>query len=78
IDEGHLFLGELALDGSVRPVKGILPIAAAARSFGFEGIFLPGSNAAEAAVVRGIDVFPVESLSQVAAVLNREETITPA
>lgn len=77
-EKPQLFLGELALDGSVRPIKGILPIATAARSLGFEGIFLPRENAAEAAVVRRIDVFPVESLAQVVAVLKGEATINPA
>ena len=73
----YLFLGELALDGLVRPVKGVLPVAITARDFGFKGIFLPKENAPEAAVVEGIDVFPVESLPQVIGALRGIERISP-
>jgi len=60
----YLFLGELSLDGLVRPIKGTLPIAIKAREEGLRGIFLPAENAAEAAVVDGIGVFPLSSLGQ--------------
>ena len=59
-----LFLGELSLDGLIRPVKGTLPMAITAEEQGFKGIFLPVENAPEAAVVEGISVFPVASLGQ--------------
>ena len=59
-----LFLGELSLDGLVRPIKGTLPIAIKAREEGMKGIFLPAENAPEAAVVDGIGVFPLASLGQ--------------
>ena len=51
----YLFLGELALDGLVRPVKGVLPVAICAKQLGIKGIFLPLANAPEAAVVEGIE-----------------------
>jgi magnesium chelatase family protein len=67
---GYLFLGELALDGLIRPVKGVLPIAIAAKELGFKGIFLPTKNAYEAGVVQDIDILPVSSLSQVVETLR--------
>ena len=59
-----LVMGELSLDGLVRPVKGTLPMAITAKEQGLRGVFLPVENAPEAAVVQGIDVFPVASLGQ--------------
>ncbi|MCH8569677.1 MAG: YifB family Mg chelatase-like AAA ATPase [Balneolales bacterium] len=63
-------LGELALDGSLRPVKGVLPIAVEAKKKGFKYIVLPKENAAEAAVVQGIDVIGCSSLKEVAGWYN--------
>lgn len=60
----YLFLGELSLDGLVRPIKGTLPIAIKAKEEGLKGLFLPAENASEAAVVDGIGVFPLASLGQ--------------
>jgi magnesium chelatase family protein len=65
-----IFLGELALDGSLRPVKGILPITIAARKAGYSGIVLPIKNAAEAAVVDGIKVYGFETLNEVCSWLH--------
>ena len=59
----YVFLGELSLDGLIRPIKGALPISVTAKSLGLSGIFLPSENATEAAVVEGIDIYPVSSLS---------------
>jgi len=59
----YIFLGELSLDGLIRPVKGALPISVTAKNLGLSGIFLPSENANEAAVVEGIDIYPVSSLS---------------
>ncbi|MBW2283896.1 MAG: YifB family Mg chelatase-like AAA ATPase [Deltaproteobacteria bacterium] len=73
----YLFLGELALDGLIRPVRGVLPMAIAARDLGFEGIFLPEENAPEAAVVDGIPIYPVTTLSQVVGVLTGFSKISP-
>ncbi|MBL0712943.1 MAG: YifB family Mg chelatase-like AAA ATPase [Desulfosarcina sp.] len=61
----HLILGELSLDGRVKPVAGSLPMALAARQAGYEGIIVPRDNCLEASVVRGINVYAAETLSQV-------------
>jgi magnesium chelatase family protein len=60
----HLILGELSLDGQVRPIKGALPMAITAKELGMKGVCLPMENAPEAAVVGGIPIYPVQSLSQ--------------
>src|SRR5688572_19095883 len=59
----YMIAGELSLDGSLRPVAGVLPMALAAREQGL-GIIVPAANAAEAAVIRGVEVIPVEHLAQ--------------
>lgn len=61
----YLISGELSLDGKVKPVKAALPYALAAREGGYKGIIIPVENAAEAAMVEGIDVLPVKNLSQI-------------
>ncbi len=63
--EGKLFLGELSLDGTVKPVKGILPIIQKAKESGFTEVFLPEENAMEGALVSGITIYPVRNLMQV-------------
>ncbi|MFZ6017894.1 MAG: YifB family Mg chelatase-like AAA ATPase [Nitrospirota bacterium] len=63
--DGYLFTGELSLDGKVKPVRGALSIALTARELGLKGILLPEENASEAAVVKGIPVFGMESLPEV-------------
>ena len=60
-----IMMGELSLDGSLRPIKGALPIAIQAKEEGFEGIILPKQNADEAAVVEGIDVFAVNNIRDI-------------
>jgi magnesium chelatase family protein len=70
-----LFIGELALDGRLRPVSGILPITDAIKKLGFKEIYLPLENASEAGFVDGIDIFPVEHLSQLISHLNGLEKI---
>ncbi|MDT0632789.1 YifB family Mg chelatase-like AAA ATPase [Rubrivirga sp. S365] len=57
-------VGELGLDGAVRPVRGVLPMAAGARAEGRRGILVPPENAAEAAVVEGLEVYPVATLRE--------------
>ena len=69
------FVGELSLDGTVRGVRGVLPITAEARARGYKRIYVPRENAMEAAVVEGIEVLAVESLTEVAASLNGEQEI---
>jgi magnesium chelatase family protein len=65
-----LLVGELGLDGSVRPIPGMLPIAILARERGIPNLILPAGNAAEAAVVEGVRVYPVSSLLDVLELLN--------
>jgi len=72
-----LFLGELALDGLLRPVKGALPMAITAKELGIKGIFLPTENAPEAGVVEGVDIYPVHALSQIVDVLRGVSKISP-
>jgi magnesium chelatase family protein len=71
------FVGELALDGSTRPIKGALSIALAAKSLGIRQLIIPVENASEAAVVEELDVFPVSSLSEAVAFLNDKIEIEP-
>src|SRR4051794_28987349 len=71
-------LGELSLDGSIHPARGVLPIAAAAKRDGLAGGLLPRSNAGEAALVDGLDVWPVSTLSEAVGALNHPSTILPA
>ncbi|MEJ2163196.1 MAG: YifB family Mg chelatase-like AAA ATPase [Robiginitalea sp.] len=63
--EDYTIMGELSLDGSLQPIKGVLPIALSARAAGFKSIILPRENAAEAAVVEGLRVLGTASLSEV-------------
>ncbi|MBD0269758.1 MAG: YifB family Mg chelatase-like AAA ATPase [Cyanobacteria bacterium Co-bin8] len=65
-----LFLGEVSLDGSLRPVAGVLPIAAAAQGLGIRGLVVPADNGREAAVVPGLTVYAFKHLSEVADFLN--------
>jgi magnesium chelatase family protein len=65
-----LLVGELGLDGSLRAVQGMLPIAVAARTAGIRNLIIPASNAREAAVVEGVDVYPVHTLLEVRELLN--------
>jgi len=74
---GHLVLGELALDGLIRPVKGILPIAITAKERRLKGLFVPSENATEASVVGGINVYPVNTLSQLIDALSDRDGIRP-
>jgi magnesium chelatase family protein len=74
LDE-YLLIGELSLDGSVKPIHGILPIAIAAKRENFKGVILPEANAAEAAVVHEIEVLGVRDLPQVVEFLNGAQAI---
>ncbi len=75
--EDYFIVGELSLDGQVKPVKGVLPIAVAARDAGIKGILLPRENAKEAAVVNGIEVLPLDTLSSCVGFLNGNLSIDP-
>src|ERR1700748_1487002 len=65
-----LLLGELGLDGGLRAVSGMLPVAVAARERGIRNLVIPKANAREAAVVEGVNVYPVETLNQARELLN--------
>ncbi len=67
--KGKLFVGELALDGTVRPVSGILVIAEAAKTRGFETLFVPEENALEASLIEGLQVVSVSSLAELLRML---------
>lgn len=73
--EEHCIVGELALDGKVRPVKGALSIALEAKRRGRTRLLLPAGNAAEAAVIDGIEIFPIESLHQAWQFLAGKQTL---
>jgi magnesium chelatase family protein len=68
--QDFVLVGELGLDGSLRAVQGMLPIAIAARAAGIKNLLIPAANAREAAVVTGVDVYPVTSLLEVRELLN--------
>jgi len=72
-----LFAGELALDGRVRPIKGVINQAILARRLELEGVIVPVDNAEEAAAVEGIEVYPADSLTSVVAFLNEQHEIEP-
>jgi magnesium chelatase family protein len=72
-----LFLGELALDGNIRRVQGVLPMTLFAKEKGFEEIYVPAENAYEAGLVEGIDVIPVVNLFDVAQHLSGKKRIAP-
>lgn len=76
--EGSMLAGELSLDGTVKPVRGVLPMADRARREGLKRIIVPRENAAEAAVVRGIETIGVRSLSEVVDYLNGKTVLAPA
>ena len=76
--EGTLFVGELSLDGSLKPVRGVLPIAVCARDAGLRRLVVPADNAAEAAVVEGIEVLGVGSLGLLLGALRGETTLEAA
>jgi magnesium chelatase family protein len=72
-----LFLGEVSLDGSLRPVAGVLPIAAACEQMGIKGLIVPVDNAQEAAVVKGISVYGFKTIFEVTDFLNHTDVYEP-
>ena len=72
------FVGEVALSGELRPVRGMLPMALAAQRAGMEGLFVPAENAAEAAFADGLHIYPVKDLNQLVSHLNGRQEIQPA
>lgn len=75
--EQHLFAGELALDGSIKSIRGALPLAVAARDAGLKGIFVPRENAREASVVEGIEVLPVTTFRELVNSLSEGNLPSP-
>lgn len=74
---GYAFAGELALDGSVRPVKGTLSIAMASAEMNLKGLLVPAANAEEASVVDNLPIFPVTTLADAVGFLTGQVTIAP-
>lgn len=75
--ENYVILGELSLDGSLRPIRGALPIAVEISKIEPKGIVLPVENASEAAMAQNVKVYPVASLSEAVAFFNGELSIEP-
>ncbi|MBU1099955.1 MAG: YifB family Mg chelatase-like AAA ATPase [Bacteroidetes bacterium] len=75
--QNTILLGELSLDGSLRKVKGGLPIAVEAKRVGIKNLLLPKESVHEASIVRGVDVFGMENLNDVVAFLNDEREFSP-
>lgn len=75
--EGYLFTGELSLDGRIKPVRGALSMAILAKDMGLRGLILPKENAAEAAVVTGVNVYGLESLPEVMEFLSDNASKVP-
>ncbi len=73
----YLMIGELSLDGGLRPVKGALPIAIEARKQKFKGLILPKQNAREAAIVNNLEIYGVESLTETIQFLQDESSVKP-
>ncbi|RMF95213.1 MAG: ATP-binding protein [Candidatus Schekmanbacteria bacterium] len=74
---GYVIAGELSLDGSIRPIKGVLPMALAAKKNGKRGIIIPFQNRLEASLVDGIEVIPVNHLTEAVNFLNGNIEISP-
>lgn len=75
--ERYVIMGELSLDGVLRPIKGVLPIAIEARKQGFKGFVLPKENANEAAIVNNLDVIPVENIQDAIDFFEGKKAIAP-
>ncbi len=77
-DTDCAFVGELSLGGALRPVVGMLPMALAAKAAGVKRLYVPKSSAAEATIAGGLEVYPVETVEQLAAHLAGDVPISPA
>ena len=77
-DGGAAFVGELSLSGALRPVRGMLPMALAARRAGVEALYVPADSAAEATLAGGLRVYPVDRVERLVAHLRGEAPISPA
>lgn len=70
-----IFFGELSLDGTLRPTRGVLPMVLLAKEKGIENVFLPYDNATEAAIIDGISIYPVENIKQLFFHLTQQKPI---
>lgn len=75
--ERYIVMGELGLDGTLRPIKGVLPIAIEARRLGYHGLIVPQDNTREAAIVNNINVYGASNLAQVVKFFNGEDVLQP-
>lgn len=73
----YVIMGEVSLDGGLRPVKGALPMAIAAKKAGFKGFILPKQNAQEVAVVEDFDIYGIEHVNELVDFFNGDRTFTP-
>jgi magnesium chelatase family protein len=73
-----IFVGELSLEGNLRPISGVLPIALMARDKGFKTLFVPKANETEAALVNGLEIFGLNSLQELFLHLENKQPLTPA
>ncbi len=76
--KSHVILGELSLSGAVRPIRGVLPMAMAAKQAGIKGIIIPVENVREASVVKELEVRGVSDIQEITGFLNGERDISPA
>src|ERR1700680_2002038 len=77
LPDDHLFIGELSLDGTLRPVRGALSIAVSAQRQGLRNLVVPADNGAEAAIAGGVRVFALRHLAEVVAFLQHEDRFLP-
>ena len=77
VSKNYVYIGELGLDGSVKAVKGLLPLLISAREKGFKNFIIPAENAKEASYITGINAYAVKSLSDVVSFINGEVIIEP-
>src|SRR5882672_3835005 len=77
LPEDHLFIGELSLDGTLRPVRGALSIAVAAQKHGLRNLVVPADNGAEAAIAGGVRVFAMQHLAEVVSFLQQQDRFQP-
>ncbi|SEA78378.1 magnesium chelatase family protein [Desulfuromusa kysingii] len=73
----YILLGELSLDGKIKPVRGVLPVAVSARDWGDYSLLVPEDNAEEGAIVSGPEVYAVHDLGEAVALINGEQQFTP-
>ncbi|MFL9835893.1 YifB family Mg chelatase-like AAA ATPase [Flavobacterium sp. ST-75] len=73
----YIIMGELSLDGSLQPIKGVLPIAIKAKEEGFKGFFLPKQNVKEAAIVSGLDVYGIENVTEIIDFFSGKGSLQP-